>query len=109
MSEKIATDIPTSVFYQIVDWLKENEWQLVEEYDPDIFDKSIDFDSYLFKKNKEEMLMVWDVWFEGEIKANDIILKNISLQIDYDFEFGKVTHLIDKLTINKINLLSRKL
>ena len=93
---KIATDIPAEVFYQILDWLRANDWQLTQEYDPEIFDKGIDVDYYLFTKNDETLLMFWDIWFDGEIQATDNTLQTISLAVNYPFKFGNPVNIESK-------------
>ncbi|MEI9958157.1 MAG: hypothetical protein WDM90_18040 [Ferruginibacter sp.] len=67
----IATNIETDIFYSIIKFLKENDWELIAEYDENIFDKGIDFDLYQFSKIDETVLLVWNNWFEGEIKATE--------------------------------------
>lgn len=43
MNEKthIATDIPTEIFYKMVDFLKANNWKLIAEYSPEIIDSKL--------------------------------------------------------------------
>lgn len=66
----IAIGINTDIFYSILKFLRQNKWRLDLEYDEKMFDKGIDFDLYQFSKDGEIILLVWDNWFEGEIKAS---------------------------------------
>lgn len=66
----IAIGINTDIFYSILNFLRQNKWRLDLEYDEKMFDKGIDFDLYQFSKDGEIILLVWDNWFEGEIKAS---------------------------------------
>lgn len=95
---KIATDIDTELFFRMVQFLKENSWKLVAEYDPEIFDKAIDFDYYEFEKDNENIQLAWDIWDEGEIKATDNTLKMLALQFQTEFTFGNSNNIQTALT-----------
>lgn len=97
MKTKIATDIPLSIFYNILHFAKNNNWQIISEY-PNLFDKGIDIDYYHLKKDNQNLLMHWDIWFQGEIKADESTFIIISNEIDYQFTFGQSIH------FNKYNL-----
>lgn len=85
---KIATNIETGIFYSIVEFLKKNNWDLMAEYDENIFDKGIDFDFYEFSKGNEKITLAWNNWFEGEIKATaqtiDEIAKHFEIILKYN-------------------------
>ena len=85
---KIATDIETSKFNAIIDYLKKNGWKPTIEYDDRIFDKGIDFDLYEYCKNEEKILLVWSNWFEGEIKATEKTLNEIEEHFKITLSFG---------------------
>lgn len=93
METNIATNIETSLFYSIIEFLKENGWKLAAEYDEDMFDKGIDFDLYHLGKNGETVLLVWSNWFEGEIKATAEILNEIAQHFTANFNFGEPEYL----------------
>ncbi len=103
---KIATNIETDNFYSIVKFLKKNDWKLIAEYSDEIFDKGIDFDLYQFSKNNETILLVWNNWTEGEIKATKKILNEIAEHFNIIFKFGEPEYLHQPDIINgMINLL----
>ncbi len=99
ISMKIATDIPTEIFYKIVKFLQQTHWKLKAEYD--IFDKGIDFDLYQFVKNEEVILMAWTNWFEGEIKAPAEILNQIAEHFKLTLNYGNPEYLHDMEIIEK--------
>ncbi len=89
----IATNIDTDLFYSIIKFLKENGWELTAEYDQNIFDKGIDFDLYQLSRNSETILLVWDNWFEGEIKATIKILNEIAEHFKFILKIGEPEYL----------------
>ncbi|UEG49531.1 hypothetical protein LK994_12895 [Ferruginibacter lapsinanis] len=89
----IATNIETNIFFSIVSFLKENGWKLTAEYDENIFDKGIDFDLYQFSKNNETILLVWNNWFEGEMKATKKTLNEIETHFKIVLQFGEPEYL----------------
>ena len=107
MNDKIniATDIPSELFYDIVHFLKDNGWKLTAEYNPEIFDKAIDFDFYEFQKNGETIEMAWDIWCNGEIKTSDNSFKILTLHFQVEFKFGNSVNIKD--AIKKSNLMVR--
>lgn len=90
---KIATNIETNLFYSIIEFLKITNWKLTVEYDENIFDKGIDFDFYQFCQNDETITLAWNNWFEGEIKATDKTLNEISELFKISFKFGEPEYL----------------
>lgn len=105
MEIKIATDIPTEIFYKIVEFLQQTHWKLSAEYD--VFDKGIDFDLYQFVKNEDVILMVWTNWFEGEIKAPTEILNQIAEHFGLTLNYGNPEYLHDIEIIEKRKKLLR--
>ncbi|RZJ65084.1 MAG: hypothetical protein EOO45_17020 [Flavobacterium sp.] len=83
----IATSIETSVFYSIIDSFKES-WHCAVEYRPDIFDKGIDFDYYKFERGTEEVSFAWTNWFEGEIGAEENILRDLAVLYKFSLIYG---------------------
>jgi len=93
MEIKIATNIETDVFYSIIKFLKKNDWKLIVEYSDEIFDKGIDFDLYQFSRNNETVLLAWNNWFEGEIKARTETLNEIAEHFKMILKFGEPEYL----------------
>ncbi|SRR5690606_9367121 len=93
METKIATNIETDILYSIIKFLKKNDWKLTIEYSDEIFDKGIDFDLYQFERNNETILLVWDNWGEGEIKATTETLNEIAKHFKVILKFGKPEYL----------------
>ncbi|MDO4228891.1 MAG: hypothetical protein Q4C98_03690 [Capnocytophaga sp.] len=91
----IATDIDTDIFFAIRKFLIDNDWNIKAEYDPEIFDKAIDFDYYLFEKQGESIEMVWDIWCRGEIKTSDTLFAFLAKQFGCEFRFGNPTNFKD--------------
>lgn len=90
---KVATNIETDLFYSIVEFLKQTNWKLISEYSENMFDKGIDFDLYDFKKGREIILMHWNNWEVGEIKASINILDEIEAHFKTKFSYGKPSYL----------------
>lgn len=93
METKIATNIETDILYSTIKFLKKNDWKLTIEYSDEIFDKGIDFDLYQFERNNETILLVWDNWGEGEIKATTETLNEIAKHFKVILKFGKPEYL----------------
>lgn len=100
-----ATNIDTEIFFLIIKYLKANDWKLSVEYDEQMFDKGIDFDLYQFTKNHEQILLVWSNWFEGEIKATEKTLEEISRHFGFTLKFGQPEYLQDPYIIDKMKYL----
>ena len=103
----IATDIDSEVFYDIVRFLQDNDWKLTLEYDPNIFDKAIDFDFYEFQKGDDVIQMAWDIWCEGEIKALSHHLKMIEKALNCIFIYKHSTHFYQDAVFKKRDLFIR--
>lgn len=101
--DKIATNIDTKLWYDIVDKLKELNWIITKEYDQ--FDKEIDLDLYEFSKNGEVIQMVWNNWFEGEIKCNQTYLTEIEDVFKIQFNFNEPEHFDEDIFLRFKNLL----
>ena len=93
MEFTIATNIETNIFYSTIKCLKENGWKLTLEYDERMFDKGIDFDLYQFNKDDQTILLAWNNWFEGEIKATKKILNEIAEHFKITLKFGEPEYL----------------
>lgn len=89
--EKIAINIPTEIFYNMVEYIKNQDFNLKYEYL--LFDKAIDLDIYIFEKDNQSIFLIWDIWDEGEILTNDLIFKELSEKFNIEFQFGKENYL----------------
>jgi len=87
----IAIDINTELWYNIIDILKKDGWKVVISYFN--FDKGIDFDFYVLKKENEEIILGWDNWMEGEIKCEENIMKQIEQMMGIEFKKGEPVNL----------------
>ena len=103
MNFEIVTDIDTDLFYRMIKELRKNNWFLSAEYDPEIFDKAIDFDFYILEKNGKQIFFIWDNWNEGEIKSDPETLKILSVQFGFSLSKGNNSHFEDELSIKKLN------
>jgi hypothetical protein len=101
----ISTNIKTDIFYSIVKFLTKSDWKLMVEYSDEIFDKGIDFDLYQFSKNDETILLVWNNWSEGEIKAKTKILNEIAEHFNIILKFGEPEYLHQPDIINDMKSL----
>jgi len=107
MDIKIATNIETDIFYSIISFLKKNNWKLIVEYCHEVYDKGVDFDLYKFSRDRETILLVWDNWSEGEVKATTKTLNEISKHFKIILKFGKPEYLHKPDIIDEMkNLLS---
>lgn len=86
---RITTNIDTTIFYSIIEFLKNDKWTLVAEYDENMFDKGIDFDYYEFDKQEQKIKLAWNNWFEGEIEANSHILNQIAGQFKIELKYNE--------------------
>ena len=102
---KIATNIDTDVFYSIIEFLKTDNWDLMAEYDQNIFDKAIDFDFYEFQKYDERIRLAWNNWFEGEIEANTETLNEIGRHFKIDLKYNEPEYLHKADLLDKMKAL----
>lgn len=91
---KIATDIDDELFYDIKEFLENDGWHIVNEY-PLIFDKGIDVDYYVLTKHGQTIFMHWDIYFKGEIKAEQQLFDVIAQNMGCVFVFGQPVNLND--------------
>lgn len=99
----IATKIETELFNRIIEFLQKNDWQLVAEYDDQVFDKGIDFDFYQFIKDKREVLLSWNNWTEGELKTTKETIDEIALHTGIHFQFGNPEYLHQEDVMDKMH------
>jgi len=71
-------DIETELGNKILEDLISDGWKKIREYSPVAFDKGIDFDSYVLKKNKSKLKFKWNNWFEWEISGPENELEVIA-------------------------------
>ncbi|MEM1326802.1 MAG: hypothetical protein AAGI23_12650 [Bacteroidota bacterium] len=88
---KVAVDIETEVWNTIISTLKADGWRL--KYDYKGFDKGIDHDFLMLKKEKAYIYFGWTNWFEGEIKCSDNLFRYLSTTFQITFCFGEPTAL----------------
>jgi len=87
---KIATNIKTDLFFQIVAYLEE-DWTLVSEYQGK--KKGENFDGYHFKNGKRSAVLKWDRFLGGDLKADTELLHLLEQRFEYLFDFGRPNHL----------------
>ena len=111
----IATGIDTHNWYQLLDRLKADGWQVAFSYEE--FDKAVDFDFYIFKKGSDKIIMGWDNWMEGEIKCSPSVMDKLSQRYVLSLSFGKPIHLTagmirytlaSQFVLRKLGLLSKE-
>ena len=71
-------DIKTEIGNKILEDLIKEGWKKTHEYSPLAFDKGIDFDSYVLKKDKSKLKFKWNNWLEWEISDTENELKIIA-------------------------------
>ena len=71
-------DIKTEIGNKILEDLIKEGWKKAHEYSPLAFDKGIDFDSYVLKKDKSKLKFKWNNWLEWEISGTENELKIIA-------------------------------
>ena len=84
---KIATNIETSLWRNIVHHLYTNGWKVKEKYVA--YDASIDVDFIVLTKGEETIFFGWDNWDGGEIKCSESQFKQLETLTGETFEFGK--------------------
>ncbi len=67
--------IPTDTFYQMLADLGTEQWKTVSEYAG--FDKGIDYDLVVLKRQGIKLKFEWDNWFEGNVKGPDILVQEL--------------------------------
>lgn len=87
----IATGIKTESWNQCIDELLNSGWKKTYKYDH--FDAGIDFDFIRLEKDNEKILLGWDNWFEGEIKAEQKHLDFLIQRTGIELRFGEPENL----------------
>lgn len=91
MDGSIATNIQTETFNLLLQHLKKESWKITAEYGG--FDKSIDFDFYELQKGDTAISLAWSNWFEGEVKASNLVLAELEKDLGIKFQFDEAEHL----------------
>ena len=87
----IAIGIKTKNWNLCIETLLNSGWETTYKYDQ--FDAGIDFDFIRLEKDNEKILLGWDNWFEGEIKAEQKHLDFLTLKTGIEFINGKPENL----------------
>jgi len=87
----IATGIKTENWTKCIDALMNSGWKTTYKYDE--FDVGIDFDFIRLEKDNEKILLGWDNWFEGEIKAKQKHLDFLAKQTGIELKLGEPENL----------------
>lgn len=69
--------IDTSLGEKIIQDLKNSGWKIIDKY-PMVFDKGIDNDFYILKRENIIIKFEWTNWFEWEISGSDEIISERS-------------------------------
>lgn len=85
-----ATDIPTELFFDILSFLKDTGWVVTEEAGGGY--KFVDVDFYTLERDGQRIMMHWDIWMEGEIRAAGDILDAIARHFSHTFTYGVPVH-----------------
>lgn len=83
----IAIGIKTENWNQCIEELLNSGWEKSYKYDQ--FDAGIDFDFIRLEKGNEKILLGWDNWFEGEIKAEQKHLDFLTKKTGIEFRLGE--------------------
>jgi hypothetical protein len=62
--------IETKLGNQIISNLKQDGWKIIDQYDAEMFDKGIDFDSYTLKLRNKKLVFEWDNWLEWKVNGD---------------------------------------
>jgi hypothetical protein len=57
------------------------------------FDSGVDFDFIILEKKREEILLSWDNWFEGELQCSEHSMNLIENLVNEQFVKGKPKNL----------------
>ena len=60
-------NIKTEIGNELIENLQKDGWKLGSQYNQFMFDKGIDYDFYVLKKDKVEIKLEWDNWFEWKL------------------------------------------
>ncbi|NBP67424.1 MAG: hypothetical protein EBU52_01635 [Cytophagia bacterium] len=94
-----AIQIETLIWEKIIQLLIHGGWTVVYEYDN--YDKGIDSDLIILKKNNEKILLGWDNWFEGEIYCFNEVLGFIEEKMKLSFTRGESNGILRQEIINQ--------
>lgn len=83
---KIAVNIETKIWRNIILSLIQDDWQVLEKYMA--HDASIDFDFLILKKENKKIFFGWDIIEEGEIKCENCIFDDLEKRFEIKFEYG---------------------
>ena len=64
--------IPTDTFYQIIADLSADQWKVMSEYAG--FDKGIDYDLIVLKKQGITLKFVWVLYLDGSVNGPEALL-----------------------------------
>ncbi|WP_242927077.1 hypothetical protein [Pontibacter vulgaris] len=105
---KTATGIKTEDWNRIIRGLLDEGWVVSAKYDG--FDAGIDYDFIILRDGKRTIEFGWDNWMEGEIKATEEILEEITQKFEIDFKYGKPSNLtLPLIRVTKINIAINKI
>jgi hypothetical protein len=94
-----AIQIETLIWERIIQLLIHEGWTVVYEYDN--YDKGIDSDLIILRKNNEKILLGWDNWFEGEIYCSNKVLGFIEEKMKLSFTRGESNGILRQEIINQ--------
>ena len=86
-----AINIETGLWKSIIRLLMKDGWAMTYRYDN--IDAGIDFDFVILEKEKEEILLGWDNWLEGEIQCAENRLNEIEQLIGVPLTKGDPVNL----------------
>lgn len=69
--------VDTNLGEKIIKDLKKSGWKIIDKY-PMVFDKGIDYDFYILKRENEIIKFEWTNWFEWEISGSDEFISELS-------------------------------
>lgn len=105
---KVAINIETEIWSNIIKVLKEESWEEVESYMGG--DAGIDFDFLILKRRNEQIQFGWGNFEEGEIKCKRSLFHYLENKFELTFEYGEAKNLsLEVICITRIATLPQRL
>ncbi|AKP51395.1 hypothetical protein [Cyclobacterium amurskyense] len=89
--KKVAIDIETKIWAEIIRVLRKEGWIVTAKYWG--YDAGIDADYWCLRKGLRKIEFAWSNWTEGEIRAKESLLSKIEEKHKIKFKYGEPSNL----------------
>lgn len=88
---KVAINIKTEDWNQIIAILKREGWKVRSKYRG--IDEGIDYDYLVLQKKTDQITFGWTNYFEGEVQCSDNLFDFLEKKFELQFSYGTPTSL----------------